>query len=61
MIEFKPCPFCESYNLFLDEDYHTVFMYCVDCGAKGPPSLGDDIDPPTKAWNTRVDKTDEPT
>lgn len=53
MTDLKPCPFCGGYNTFFDEEFYTVFVYCAACGAKGPPSLGNDINETTKKWNNR--------
>ena len=32
----KPCPFCGSIQLVVDEDYSESFVCCENCGATGP-------------------------
>ena len=48
MIKLKPCPFCGSDNLIVEENISVV---CLECGATGP--LHDSIDGADWDWNTR--------
>lgn len=55
MTKLKPCPFCESINLReLENDRGDYIVYCVDCGADGPPSLKQGTkEEAVKLWNKR--------
>ena len=55
MSELKPCPFCSSKNIVIN-DYHsmTVFIQCNDCGVTFPHFESEQE--AIEAWNRRVDK-----
>lgn len=50
--ELKPCPFCGSPDILINDDSYTMYAYCDWCGARG-------AEKPTKekaaeAWNERT-------
>lgn len=56
--ELKPCPFCGSDRIALDEEYNEIIkepMYrveCWNCGGTGCDTY--DKDKAIKAWNQRA-------
>lgn len=54
-VELKPCPFCGSYDVVvdeLDETYTSGYVRCRDCGAEG--SIRDSCAEAAAAWNRRT-------
>lgn len=52
-IKLKPCPFCGSDDVVLDETYTSGYVRCRVCGAEG--GLRDSHDEAAAAWNSRTD------
>jgi Lar family restriction alleviation protein len=50
--KLKPCPFCGSTDVGIDEKRKTFEVYCVDCGGKLGNYFSEDT--ATKAWNHRA-------
>jgi len=48
-VALSPCPFCGSCDVVLIPQ--TGSVECIDCGAIGPGTLGDDC---AALWNTRT-------
>lgn len=57
MIEFKPCPFCGSKNVYVVGD-KKFWIACGNCGAEGPIPDGLWLykGPAITAWNKREQK-----
>lgn len=58
--ELKPCPFCGGLEPRLDDDSFADFMWCLQCGARGPRGLRNpaELDFPTEPeqkWNQRTE------
>lgn len=55
----KPCPFCGGEAEYDNSDHgHSEWIYCTNCGAKGPTNY-DDADPPIllsahELWDMRM-------
>jgi len=58
----KPCPFCGSHEIDIDEDTSGVYVCCDDCFCRGPSAFvgcrngSDEIDLEGEAirdWNER--------
>lgn len=52
-IKLKPCPFCGSDDVVLDETYTSGYVRCRVCGAEG--GLRYSHDEAAAAWNSRTD------
>lgn len=51
--KLKPCPFCGSDDVVLDETYMHSYAQCRVCRAEG--GLRDSHDEAAAAWNSRTD------
>lgn len=50
--EMKPCPFCGSYDVVVDETYTSGYVRCRSCGVEG--SMRDSCAEAVAAWNSRA-------
>lgn len=55
--ELKPCPFCGSYDVVVDETYTSGYVRCRSCGVEG--SMRDSCSEAVAAWNSRTVDVDE--
>lgn len=55
--EMKPCPFCGSYDVVVDETYTSGYVRCRSCGVEG--SMRDSYSEAVAAWNSRTVDVDE--
>lgn len=55
--ELKPCPFCGSYDVVVDEAYASGYARCCGCGAEG--RMCDSYGEAVSAWNRRTVDVDE--
>jgi len=54
-IKLKPCPFCGSEKVILEDDMQEVYwVLCFECNATGPPKNTEAE--AFEAWNKRVEK-----
>lgn len=51
--ELKPCPFCGSDNLILENADPYEWVFCEVCESAGPARMGEGE--AEKAWNTRTE------
>lgn len=51
-IKLKPCPFCGSKDVVVDEEYPSRYVRCRGCGVEG--GLRDSRDEAAAAWNRRT-------
>ena len=51
-MEPKPCPFCGSTDLEVDDEVEKSTVYCEKCDIDGP--TGEDKDEAIELWNRRI-------
>ena len=60
--KLKPCPLCKASDAFVERaDFSSAYVFCNECGAKGPTEYSDDDNEEVpgeraarRAWNKRV-------
>lgn len=57
----KTCPFCGSEHIHFNKESENMFIYCIECKARGPKSDDDKVTTAEKLWNTRINLTAENT
>lgn len=62
MTELKPCPFCGSTNIYVDEyDHHCGNkrwrVVCLECMGQVDAGIWQSKLPAIEAWNTRYERT----
>lgn len=50
--ELKPCPFCGSYDVVMEETYTSGYARCRGCGVEG--GMRDSCTEAAAAWNRRA-------
>ncbi len=53
--KLKPCPFCGSDDLAIQEDIEDIYVVCNDCHVQGSPVHDDELEKKAiEKWNNRT-------